>query len=70
MPYNPEELPDAKRQYDDIIVEPIQPLPEPEELYQTPNGTTVRPYQQQMIDFAKNRSGTGWFVDMGLGRTL
>lgn len=70
VPYDPKELSDAKRQYDEIIVEPIQPLPEPEELYQTPNGITVRPYQQQMIDFAKNRPGTGWFVDMGLGKTL
>lgn len=69
-PYEPQELPNAKRQYDEIIAEPIKPLPEPTELYQTPNGATVRPYQQQMIDFAKTRPGTGWFVDMGLGKTL
>lgn len=69
-PYNKETFPDAKRQYGEIVVEPIQPLPEPTELLQTPNGSTVRPYQQQMIDFAKDRQGTGLFVDMGLGKTL
>lgn len=70
VPYEAGELTDAERQYKEIVVEPIAPLPEPVELYQTPNGATVRPYQQQMIDFAKNRTGTGWFVDMGLGKTL
>ena len=69
-PYDPESLPGAEKQYKEIIAEQIQPLPEPTELYSTPNGSTVRPYQQQMIDFAKNRPGTGWFVDMGLGKTL
>lgn len=69
-PYEPGTLVDAERQWKEIIAEPIKSLPEPTELYQTPNGTTVRPYQQQMIDFAKNRPGTGWFVDMGLGKTL
>lgn len=68
--YEPGDLPNAERQYKEIIVEPIKPLPEPTELYQTPNGATVRPYQQQMIDFAKDRPGTGWFVDMGLGKTM
>ena len=65
-----DEFPDARRQYGELLLKPIQPLPEPAELYQTPNGSTVRPYQQQMIDFAKNRAGTGWFVDMGLGKTM
>lgn len=69
-PYQPEELTNAEKQYKEIVVEPIQPLPEPTELFRTPNGGVVRPYQQQMIDFAKDRSGTGWFVDMGLGKTL
>lgn len=68
--YEPGDLSNAERQYKEIVAEPIKPLPEPTELYQTPNGSTVRPYQQQMIDFAKNRSGTGWFVDMGLGKTM
>lgn len=70
VPYEAGNLSNAKHQYKEIVVEPIKPLPEPTELYQTPNGATVRPYQQQMIDFAKNRSGTGWFVDMGLGKTM
>ena len=70
VPYEPESLEDAERQYKEIVLEPVKPLPEPTELYQTPNGSVVRPYQQQIIDFAKNRSGTGWFVDMGLGKTL
>ena len=69
-PYNPERLDNAKMQYDQIMLPPIKPLPEPSELYQTPNGATVRSYQQQLIEFAKNRPGTGWFVDMGLGKTL
>lgn len=70
VPYDPESLPEAEEQYKAIVTEPIRPLPEPEELYTTPNGSVVRPYQQQMIDFAKNRPGTGWFVDMGLGKTM
>lgn len=70
VPYDTETLTDAEQQYRDIIVEPVKPLPEPTELYHTPNGGIVRPYQQQMIDFAKDRCGTGLFVDMGLGKTL
>lgn len=70
MPYEAGDLSGAERQYKEIMVEPVKPLPEPAELYQTPGGATVRPYQQQMIDFAKDREGTGWFVDMGLGKTL
>lgn len=69
-PYEPEDLSDAERQHKEIVVEPIRPLPQPTELFQTPNGATLRPYQQQMVDFAKDREGTGWFVDMGLGKTL
>lgn len=69
-PYEPGELVNAERQYKEVVLEPIAPLPEPTELLQTPNGATLRPYQQQMVDFAKDRAGTGWFVDMGLGKTL
>lgn len=69
-PYEPEDLSDAERQHKEIVVEPVRPLPQPTELFQTPNGATLRPYQQQMVDFAKDREGTGWFVDMGLGKTL
>lgn len=68
--YTPGSLDKAEAQYKSLVVEPIKPLPEPEVLFQTPNGSTVRPYQQQMIDFAKDRPGTGWFVDMGLGKTM
>ena len=70
IPYEAGDLTDAEHQYNEIVVEPIKPLPEPTELFHTPNGSVVRPYQQQMIDFAKDRLGTGWFVDMGLGKTL
>ena len=69
-PYEPEDLSEAERQHKEIVVEPVRPLPQPTELFQTPNGATLRPYQQQMVDFAKDREGTGWFVDMGLGKTL
>lgn len=70
VPCQMKTFPDAERQYKEIVVEPVKPLPEPTELFTTPNGATVRPYQQQMIDFAKDRSGTGLFVDMGLGKTM
>ena len=69
-PYEPEDLSEAERQHKEIVVEPVRPLPQPTELFQTPNGATLRSYQQQMVDFAKDREGTGWFVDMGLGKTL
>lgn len=70
VPCQMKTFPDAEQQYKEIVVEPVKPLPEPTELFATPNGATVRPYQQQMIDFAKDRSGTGLFVDMGLGKTM
>lgn len=70
MPVSMTAFLDAERQYKEIVVESVKPLPEPIELYSTPNGSIVRPYQQQMIDFAKDRTGTGLFVDMGLGKTL
>ncbi len=69
-PFYPGDLAQAEIQYSQIVTEPVKQLPEPKELFHTPNGSVVRPYQQQMIDFAKNRPGTGWFVDMGLGKTL
>lgn len=69
-PYEPDSLPDAERQYKEIVLEPIAPLPKPTEFLQTPNGSILRPYQQQMVDYAKDRTSTGWFVDMGLGKTL
>lgn len=60
----------AKAQYEELVLPSLDPLPVPEHLMQTPNGTVVRSYQQQMIDFALSRPNTGWFVDMGLGKTL
>lgn len=36
----------------------------------TPNGATLRSYQQQMVDFAIKNKRVGLFVDMGLGKTL
>lgn len=36
----------------------------------TPNGATLRPYQQQMVEFAIKNKRVGLFVDMGLGKTL
>lgn len=39
-------------------------------LLQTPNDATLRPYQQQIVDFAISRKRVGLFVDMGLGKTL
>lgn len=62
--------PDVKQQYEEFILPSLDPLPEPTELFQTPNGATVRPYQQQMVNFGLSRPSTGWFVDMGLGKTL
>lgn len=41
-----------------------------ENLLKTPNGATLRPYQQQMVDFALAVKRVGLFVDMGLGKTL
>lgn len=45
---------------------PTKPL----ELLQTPNGATLRHYQQQLVDFTLERKRVGLFVDMGLGKTL
>lgn len=42
----------------------------PEELITTPNGATLRQYQQQMVDFVIEKKRAGLFVDMGLGKTL
>lgn len=36
----------------------------------TPNGATLRPYQQQLVDFILEKKRAGLFVDMGLGKTL
>lgn len=36
----------------------------------TPNGATLRPYQQQLVNFILEKKRAGLFVDMGLGKTL
>lgn len=60
----------VRKQYEDFILPELAPLPEPTTLMKTPNGATVRSYQQQMINFGLSRNSAGWFVDMGLGKTL
>lgn len=60
----------TKSQYNALVLPEIAPLPIPATLMTTPKGITVRPYQQQMIDFALANPYCGWFVDMGLGKTL
>ena len=61
---------DVKKQYEQLVLPTLEPLPTPTVLMKTPNGATVRPYQQQMIDFSLERDSAGLFVDMGLGKTL
>ena len=41
-----------------------------DELTRVPNGARLRPYQQQMLDFAISHKRVGLFIDMGLGKTL
>lgn len=36
----------------------------------TPTGARLRPYQQQLVDFALETKRSALFVDMGLGKTL
>lgn len=62
--------PEVKAQYEHLVLPALDPLPAPARLLTTPNGATVRPYQQQMIDFSLAHPSAGWFVDMGLGKTL
>lgn len=61
---------DVKKQYEQLVLPTLEPLPTPTTLMKTPNGATVRPYQQQMINFSLERDSAGLFVDMGLGKTL
>ena len=60
-----------RRQYEEIagIKRPIDNYT-PKTLLQTPNGATLRMYQQQMVDFVCDVKRAGLFVDMGLGKTL
>lgn len=61
---------EARKEYGSLILPTIDPLPEPGELMTTPNGAVLRPYQQQLVDFGLQQPYSGWFVDMGLGKTL
>lgn len=61
---------ETKRQYDSLVLPEIKPIPLPNDLMETPNGTVIRPYQQQMVNFGLKNNNSGWFVDMGLGKTL
>ena len=48
----------------------LSKIPIPNNLLTTPNGATLRVYQQQLVDFILERKRVGLFVDMGLGKTL
>lgn len=61
---------ETKAQYEEFVLPELNPLPEPHELMTTPNGGRLRPYQQQMVNFGLTHNASGWFVDMGLGKTL
>lgn len=72
MKFEPNDImtPLTRKQYDSLILPTIEPIPKPSELMTTPNGATLRPYQQQIVNFGLEKPFTGWFVDMGLGKTL
>ena len=57
-----------EKQWDALRKQPTKIRPE--DCFKTPNGTTLRPYQQQMVNFAVEKKRAGLFVDMGLGKTL
>lgn len=56
------------KQWDELRKQPAKIRPE--DCFKTPNGATLRPYQQQMVNFAVEKKRAGLFVDMGLGKTL
>lgn len=62
--------PITEAQYNKLILPQLKPMPIPTDLISTPNGSLLRPYQQQMVNFAIDKEASGWFVDMGLGKTL
>ena len=45
-------------------------MPDQSKAYHAPNGIALRPYQNQLVDFALQNRRVGLFVDMGLGKTL
>lgn len=57
-----------EKQWDALRKQP--PKIKPEDCLKAPNGATLRPYQQQMVNFALEKKRVGLFVDMGLGKTL
>lgn len=48
----------------------LLPKIKPEDCLTTPNGATLRVYQQQLVNFAMDKKRVGLLVDMGLGKTL
>lgn len=62
---------ELKKQYEWIYgKEKPKKVYDTSKLLQTPSGATLRPYQQQMVDFAVENKRVGLLVDMGLGKTL
>lgn len=60
-----------KQQYESLVgVKREAKQYDESELIKTPNGATLRQYQQQMVDFVLEQKRVGLFVDMGLGKTL
>lgn len=57
-----------EKQWDELRQQPARI--KPEDCLKAPNGATLRPYQQQMVNFALENKRVGLFVDMGLGKTL
>lgn len=55
-------------QWDELRKQPAKIRPE--DCFKTPNGATLRPYQQQMVNFAVEKKRAGLFVDMGLGKAV
>lgn len=60
-----------KKQYENLVgVKRVVKPYKVSDLLTTPNGATLRQYQQQMVDFIIEQKRVGLFVDMGLGKTL
>lgn len=60
----------VQEDYQNIILPTLETIPIPTKLLTTPNGATLRAYQQQMVNFSLQHPRSGQFVDMGLGKTL
>lgn len=57
-----------EKQWDELRQQPARI--KPEDCLKAPNGATLRPYQQQMVNFALEKKRVGLFVDMGLGKSV